>query len=224
MKPEDYVKLNDKHQFIQDYLRDNKRLMRLLSVACCYLIWDLIKDEKNQRAVEVAELYADGLATEEERAKAHSSSSASASSASSAAYSAFAYSAADYTAAYTAYAYAAYAYTAYAYAYADANADANADAYYTVYAAWNKKRDEMSLKQGIILQNMKGNWDDSWKTKDVTDLAATIYNEKRYELMPILADALIEAGCNDEQILNYCQTPNFYFRGCWVLDKATGKR
>ena len=42
--------------------------------------------------------------------------------------------------------------------------------------------------------------------------------------MPILADALQDAGCEDEQILAHCRDPQAtHFRGCWVVDLVLGK-
>ena len=37
--------------------------------------------------------------------------------------------------------------------------------------------------------------------------------------MPILADALQDAGCDNEDMLNHCRDVNQpHVRGCWVLD------
>ncbi len=42
--------------------------------------------------------------------------------------------------------------------------------------------------------------------------------------MPILADALQDAGCNDDQILNHCRDPHAaHVRGCWVVELLLGK-
>jgi hypothetical protein len=42
--------------------------------------------------------------------------------------------------------------------------------------------------------------------------------------MPILADALQDAGCDNTDILNHCRDANApHVRGCWVVDLLLGK-
>src|SRR5262249_22250590 len=63
----------------------------------------------------------------------------------------------------------------------------------------------------------------SWLTSNVTALAQSIYDEKAFDRMPILADALEEAGCTNTDILNHCRQPAEHVRGCWVVDLVLGK-
>ncbi len=60
--------------------------------------------------------------------------------------------------------------------------------------------------------------DPRWLTSTVLDLARTIYDERVYERMPILADALMDAGCDSEEILSHCRSGGPHVRGCWVVD------
>ncbi|MBI1831034.1 MAG: hypothetical protein HYR84_06255 [Planctomycetes bacterium] len=60
-------------------------------------------------------------------------------------------------------------------------------------------------------------------TPNVRTLAQTIYDERRFADMPLLADALTEAGCTDANILNHCRQPGEHVRGCWVVDLLLGK-
>jgi hypothetical protein len=66
-------------------------------------------------------------------------------------------------------------------------------------------------------------WNPDWFTSTVRDLAAHIYESREFSAMPILADALQDAGCNDEQILMHCRANKSHARGCWVLDAILGK-
>jgi hypothetical protein len=58
----------------------------------------------------------------------------------------------------------------------------------------------------------------SWNEATVVKLARSIYEEQRYHDMPILADALEDAGCTDLDILDHCRKPGVHARGCWLLD------
>jgi hypothetical protein len=62
-----------------------------------------------------------------------------------------------------------------------------------------------------------------WCTDDVKQLAYTMYDSGEFSAMPILADALQDAGCDNDDILNHCRAPGVHVRGCWVLDLVLGK-
>jgi len=65
--------------------------------------------------------------------------------------------------------------------------------------------------------------DPRWLTSTVIDLARTIYEERQWERMPILADALMDAGCDSEEVINHCRGPGPHVRGCFVVDLLLGK-
>src|SRR5262249_13844848 len=54
-------------------------------------------------------------------------------------------------------------------------------------------------------------------------LAQTIYDERTYDQMPILADALEDAGCSDAETLAHLRGPGPHVRGCWVVDLLLSK-
>jgi hypothetical protein len=62
-----------------------------------------------------------------------------------------------------------------------------------------------------------------WRTSNVLALTATIYEERAFDRLPILADALMDAGCADESILSHCRSDGPHVRGCWVVDLVLGK-
>jgi hypothetical protein len=63
----------------------------------------------------------------------------------------------------------------------------------------------------------------AWNDGTVRHLAEAIYEERAFENMPILGDALEDAGCDDADILNHCREPRIHVRGCWVVDLLLGK-
>jgi hypothetical protein len=63
----------------------------------------------------------------------------------------------------------------------------------------------------------------TWKDGTVHKLARAVYDDRRFADLPILADALEEAGCTDAGILAHCRGGGEHFRGCWVLDLLLGK-
>jgi len=63
-----------------------------------------------------------------------------------------------------------------------------------------------------------------WLTSTVVLLARQMYETRDFSPMPILADALQDAGCDNEDILNHCRQPGEHVRGCWVVDLLTGRK
>jgi hypothetical protein len=63
----------------------------------------------------------------------------------------------------------------------------------------------------------------AWNDGTIPKLAQAIYDERVFDGLPILADALEEAGCHDPDILAHCRQPGEHVRGCWVVDLVLGK-
>jgi hypothetical protein len=59
-------------------------------------------------------------------------------------------------------------------------------------------------------------------TDTVLGLAEAIYRTGDFSRMPILADALEEAGISDDALLDHCREAKKHTRGCWVLDLVRG--
>ena len=65
--------------------------------------------------------------------------------------------------------------------------------------------------------------DPSWLTSTVVALAGGIYEERAFDRLPILADALMDAGCDHADVLPHCRAAGPHVRGCWVVDLLLGK-
>jgi hypothetical protein len=62
-----------------------------------------------------------------------------------------------------------------------------------------------------------------WRTDTALALARTMYERRDFSAMPILADALQDAECDNPDILEHCHSPGPHVRGCWVVDLVLGK-
>jgi hypothetical protein len=51
-----------------------------------------------------------------------------------------------------------------------------------------------------------------------------MYDSRDFSDMPVLADALEDAGCGDADILGHLRGPGPHTRGCWPLDRILGKK
>jgi hypothetical protein len=66
-------------------------------------------------------------------------------------------------------------------------------------------------------------FDPGWRIPEVVASAQAIYDGRAFDRLPILADALEEAGCENREILDHCRMPGPHVRGCWVVDLLLGK-
>jgi hypothetical protein len=62
-----------------------------------------------------------------------------------------------------------------------------------------------------------------WRNDTVLALARQMYEAREFSAMPILADALQDAGCDCDDVLAHCRGPGPHVRGCWVVDLVLGK-
>ena len=66
-------------------------------------------------------------------------------------------------------------------------------------------------------------FDPGWRTSAAVGLAAAMYEAREFAIAPVLADALQDAGCEDERVLGHLRRPGPHARGCWVVDLVLGK-
>jgi hypothetical protein len=65
-------------------------------------------------------------------------------------------------------------------------------------------------------------WNPEWFTSTVRELAAHIYENRDFSAMPILGDALMDAGCDHQLVQEHCRSTKPHARGCWVVDAILG--
>jgi hypothetical protein len=91
--------------------------------------------------------------------------------------------------------------------------------YFPPEAAW----------QCVALREIFGNpfrpvaFDLAWRTTSATVVARAVYEQRRFADLPILADALEESGCTNQDILGHCRNGQEHVRGCWALDLILAK-
>jgi hypothetical protein len=64
----------------------------------------------------------------------------------------------------------------------------------------------------------------AWNDATVVNLAHTIYDDRAFDRLPILADALEDAGCDNADLLSHCRSGGEHVRGCWAVDLLLGKQ
>jgi len=91
-------------------------------------------------------------------------------------------------------------------------------------------RTDEARRQSDIVRDIFGNpfrpitLDPTWLTTNVVGIVRTIYDERAFQNLPILADALEDVGCDHADILNHCRQPGEHVRGCWVVDLLLDKK
>jgi hypothetical protein len=218
--------------------RASERKLRLFACACVRRIWGQLKDPRSQRAVEVAERYADSQCELEEMGEACESAwdvihdleqtdgddwpeqveYAAADAAAQAscigdADCPYLCRAVDTTRSVTDLA---------RYAMLAAGPDSDAPA-----AEKAEQRIHASLLHDIFNPfrpvRLSRAWL-AWEGGTAPKIAQGIYADHAYERLPILADALEEAGCTNTDILSHCRSAGPHVRGCWVIDLLLGKQ
>jgi hypothetical protein len=209
-----WIELNLRHTHLIAGRKANRRL-RLFACACCRRIWELFPDDRCRKAIEVAERHAEGRAAKGEL-KAAQRAMAGAAHRQDAAPKAAMWSVAReaWIGAQEAASYATYAVS-------DARRKGD----------WSGAREESIQCQ--MLRDVFGNpfrpvaLDPAWLTWNqgtIRQMARAIYDEGRFSDLPILADALEEAGCTNNDLLSHCRRPGEHVRGCWIVDLLLGKR
>jgi hypothetical protein len=89
----------------------------------------------------------------------------------------------------------------------------------------NGGREVLSMTEADWLAANANVWDMlRFVRSTVVSLAQPIYDELAFDRLPILADALEDAGSTNADILNHCRQPGEHVRGCWALDLILGRK
>jgi hypothetical protein len=221
--------------------RASNRKVRLLACVCCRRIWELLYDERSREAVAVSERFADGLADTRELAAAREAAESAAGtqiqgegvawdSMSAGAFG-------KPSIGWRAFAWAA---RAAAEAASLETPDTAVSATISAGLEWgahaNAERIAEKIGAKVLvglmrdlfgflpfrLINIPPDWM-TWNDATIPKLSKEIYEVPAFDRLPILADALEEAGCNDADILNHCRRQGEHVRGCWAVDLLLGK-
>jgi hypothetical protein len=203
--------------------RVSARKLRLFAAACCRHIWHLLPDQRSRTAVEVAERYADGLAGKRALAAAKAAAAGVRTLGASAAYWAVSQNLPGAIRVLCIAAVEAIERWA-----VDAAYQAGADQ----MSAWDAARARGTHEQARSLREILGNpfrpslersgWLD-WRGGLIRSMAGQIYESGDFHELPVLADALEDAGCMDRDVLSHCRNGGDHLRGCWALDLLLGK-
>lgn len=95
----------------------------------------------------------------------------------------------------------------------------------------NCARDAERAGQCVLIREIFGplpfrlvSLDPSWLTTNVREISQAIYDDRAFDHMPILADALMDAGCDSDEIIHHCRSDGPHVRGCWVVDLLLGNK
>ena len=187
----------------------SERKARLCAVACCYRNPATISDDLAHRLVLTAEAYADGL-VDDEALRAATSYEADGCPALAAGFPSIRYGFVH-----------------------QAALAADLVCWWRADPVANRRETSAVLRKKVaveqeaiaeIVRDIFGNpfrpvaLDPAWLTSTVVALSRGIYDERAFDRMPILADALQDAGCDSDDVLNHCRGPGPHVRGCWVVD------
>jgi hypothetical protein len=217
------------------WARSKRRKCRLFAVACCRLIDPPIPDPRCQSAIEVAEQHADGLVTDAELAAAAAAATAAVrerfdNPAIIAEADLLAAGSVGHAAALQRVPYRSGMELATHHVVEPHPYQAAIRVCAAVLNPLTQYRGPALPRQADLLRDIFGNpfrpvtIFSSWLSSTVFTLAQGIYSEKAFDRLPVLADALKDAGCDSDDILNHFRQPGEHCRGCWALDLVLAKR
>jgi hypothetical protein len=232
MNEQDWRACNDPQAmltFLQDSGKLSERKARLFAVACARRVLPASPDEDMLQALAVAEQFADGTVTRHQLARARSSLKDHHSARVS-----------RWSPLYSTHIRSVPAWHATREAIVRAAGEgarccawsSTRKVHFGKFVGMEYPQDELAA-QAALLRDIFGNpfrtppvvepaWL-AWNDGTVRQLAESIYDERAFDRLPLLADALEEAGCDNAAMLAHCRGPGPHVRGCWVVDLLTGR-
>lgn len=219
MTEADWLQGSNSHEMLppcRKVIRYHLQKGRLFAVACCNRILNLLTDNRSRSAIKITEQFAAGRASDEElRAAAKAAEAAHAD----------AFRAKGKIGASGEWA---------------AQFAASSDAWFAATRASNfayvaagdpvlepgpEKEAQSKLLRCIFgpLPFRSVTLDSMTLTQHTQHLAELIYEDQTFDRLPILADLLEEAGCQQDEVLNHLRSGGEHVRGCWALDLVLGK-
>jgi hypothetical protein len=183
------------------------RKMRLAACACCRRAWWLLVSERSRRAVALAERRADGLADESRLESAYLDARKAAAQHTDPARQAAARLAAAAADPYLRRPNRAHGLVA------------DLDGLATQSAGHGPFNESFrALVADVVGPPDRPDFNPEWRTATVVSLVRRVLEERDELAMLVLADAVEEAGCDDDELLAHCRGPGPHARGCWVMD------
>ena len=193
------------------------RRLRLFACACARRVLPLLTDPEGEQIVQTAERFADGLVSAEEFGRAGAT----------------ALGVSDRAAERAGYTISEETFLADALVSLTGRDPSGASELVPRYVrdahlAHERASTEASAQSGLV-RDIFGNpfrpvtADPAWLTSTVVALAHGVYDERAFDRLPILADALQDAGCDHADLLDHCRDADLHARGCWVVDLLLGK-
>jgi hypothetical protein len=62
-----------------------------------------------------------------------------------------------------------------------------------------------------------------WQDSTILRIAQGVYEDRAFHRLPILADTLLDSGCDSDELIAHCHSPGPHVRGCWAVDLILGK-